>query len=286
MKKILLVCPPIYRSANVYSATLPLGLLQVAGYLRSIGNHIQVLNLDLGGEIQTTSINAIRNAYASNNPYQYVSWNDSPYRVQFREELRKFKPDIVGFSSNTEAVDAISFLEKDVRDVAPGIRIEHGGIDCKQSKWSLAVTKESLFFDPALDLLYGQNPSGSFGAVMTSIGCPYDCIFCGSPHVYGRKLVELPIEKAEKRVRDSIAMGADRIEFMDDTLTINKERAQKIAKFMDGIGIPWKCNTRIDALLKYPDLVKYFKEHGCTQVSFGVESGSQQGSITGLLTGF
>lgn len=128
--------------------------------------------------------------------------------------------------------------------------------------------------DPALDLLSGQNPPSSFGAVLTSLGCPFDCTFCGSPKRYGRKLVNYPIEQVRSRVMAAKEAGAPYIHLMDDTVTIQKQRAIELADLMAEIGLPWRTQTRVDDLCRNPQLAAYFRDAGCSQLTFGVESGS------------
>lgn len=272
--KILLIYPPILRSVNVFSATMPLGLLQVAGYLREMGNDVNVLNLEIGGKIKTTSVNTIRKAYQENSPVDFLANERSSYRVQYREMLKRLKPDLVGFSCSTESKDAVAYLTQDTLKLFPDMRIEYGGICGIASEWSRFVTKESLYFDPAMDLLDGQNPPFSFGSVITSLGCPHNCTFCGSPQQYKRKMTEISIEKIKKRIDNAIIHGATNIVFVDDTLTINEKRAFEIADIMYSTKVTWKCHSRIDSLFRNHKIIKYFKEHGCTQIMFGVESGS------------
>lgn len=81
---------------------------------------------------------------------------------------------------------------------------------------------------PAFDLLpmekYQFNKK-RFGVVITSRGCPFQCVFCSSflqfgkkwrAHSVGRVIEELKILHDEFKVRE--------IEFFDDTFTLNKKR--------------------------------------------------------------
>ena len=61
---------------------------------------------------------------------------------------------------------------------------------------------------------------------------------------------------------------------MDDSVTLSKDRAVRLADLMAEIGLPWRTQTRADDLCRRPELAEYFKQHGCTQLTFGAESGS------------
>ncbi|MDD4888455.1 MAG: B12-binding domain-containing radical SAM protein [Phycisphaerae bacterium] len=272
--RILLVYPPVLRSVDLYSTPLPLGLLQVGGYLRSQGHQVRALNLELGGEIRTVSIARLRKAYADRNALDYVENPKSEYRQRFRESLNGFAPDIVGFSCATEQIDAARRMAEDVKMLMPKARVEFGDIRRASSAWVAQVSAAAFLCDPALDLLAGQNPQESFGAVLTSFGCPHTCAFCGSPRMYDRKVTFLPLDVVERRIRQAAALGANRFHLMDDTLTLNVRRAVEMADLMARIGLPWRTQTRADMLVRQPQLAKYFREHGCAQMTFGAESGS------------
>jgi hypothetical protein len=272
--KILLVYPPIFRAADIYSTPIPLGLLQVGGYLKSQGHEVRVLNLELGGSLRTVSIRQLRDAYAKNNPVNYINDNQADFRVRFRAVVTDYKPDLIGFSCATEQLDATEILTGDARAILPEVQIEYGGYHKTFSLWSDNIGREALNVDPDLELLADQNPPESFGSILTSHGCPHECTFCGSPKRYNRRLTLYPIETVKRRILLAEKLGADRIHLMDDSITLRHSRAIEIADMMNEIALPWRTQTRVDDLGRHPELADYFKERGCTQLTFGVESGS------------
>lgn len=279
--RILLAYPPVLRSVDLYSTPLPLGLLQVGGYLRSQGHQVKVLNLELGGSIRTVSIARLRQAYADRNALDYVDSPKSDYRLRFREVVESFSPDLVGLSCATEQIDAARRLADDARALRPKVRVEFGDIRRSSSAWVAEVSAAAFMTDPALDLLAGQNPQESFGSVLTSFGCPHECAFCGSPRQYERKVTFLPVDVVERRIRQAADLGASRFHLMDDSLTLNVARAVQMADLMARIGLPWRTQTRADMMVRQPQLASYFREHGCVQMTFGAESGSPR--VLGLM---
>ncbi|MBN2446798.1 MAG: radical SAM protein [Phycisphaerae bacterium] len=272
--KVLLVYPPILRSAGIYSTPLPIGVLQVAGYLWWKGNDVRVLNLEIGGALKTVSIAALRRAYELHDPTRYVANPGSAYRTEFHQALLAHRPDLVGFSCATEQLDAAQCLAEDAMRILPGVRIEMGGVAAKPSEWASETARIALDHDPALSKLAGQNPPESFGAILTSHGCPHACTFCSSPSIYGRRVTEYPPERLFLRINDAAAMGAKRIHLMDDTITLRLERAREVADVMAAARLPWRTQTRVDDLARHPELAAELKSRGCTQLTFGVESGS------------
>jgi len=114
------------------------------------------------------------------------------------------------------------------------------------------------------------------GLMVTSRGCPYQCIFCDRA-VFGNKFRA----HSPKYVVDEIELlmnkfGAKEIRFMDDTFTLDVNRVYAICEeiFRRKIKIVWTCNTRVDRISL--DLLKIIKKAGCWQIIYGLESGDER----------
>ncbi len=115
-----------------------------------------------------------------------------------------------------------------------------------------------------------------FGMVMTSRGCPYDCIFCSSSQLCGKIWRARSPENVVSELKLLYDSGIKEIEFMDDTFTLNNKRAEGIcdAIIREGLDITWTCSSRVNTINK--GLAKKLKRAGCHTVYFGIESGSQE----------
>ena len=115
--------------------------------------------------------------------------------------------------------------------------------------------------------------------VITSRGCPYDCVFCSvhlhmgkkwRPHSAGRVLDHLSFLTQR--------YGVNHIHFEDDNFTLNRRRALAI---LDGllekvIQITWDTPNGVRADLLGRDMLAKMKQTGCLSLTVGVESGDQQ----------
>jgi len=133
---------------------------------------------------------------------------------------------------------------------------------------------------PSYDLLpmeKYQMGNVRFGAVMTSRGCPFNCIFCSSSLQFGKRwrgysdarvIEELRYLYENYKVRE--------IEFLDDTFTLNKRRVIRIAKRIveEGLDISWSASSRVDIFTD--EVAQALKKGGCHTIYFGIESGSQK----------
>ena len=112
--------------------------------------------------------------------------------------------------------------------------------------------------------------------IMSSRGCVYDCKYCSAVRMHGRKYrMRSPKNVVDEIEYYSKEFGAKRFTFADDAFTINQSRAKEICEQIKSrkLKIRWDCETRVDSVTK--ELLLKMKEAGCTDVWFGVESGSQ-----------
>jgi anaerobic magnesium-protoporphyrin IX monomethyl ester cyclase len=115
--------------------------------------------------------------------------------------------------------------------------------------------------------------------VVTSRGCPYDCSFCASTQLSGkkwRKRSVLPIvDEIESLVEKH---GFTAVAFMDDNLTIHVPRAKELCDEIvrRRLGIRWWCMASADSLVKSEELIEKMAAAGCGQVFIGLESPNER----------
>ena len=125
----------------------------------------------------------------------------------------------------------------------------------------------------------GLNPKARAYTIVTSRGCPYNCIYC-SKAVTGRtwrpRSPENVVAEWRWLVRD---LGATEIGVTDDTMTLDMERAKTICQMLIAEGlntVPWITIHGINARNTDEELLRLMKQAGCKRVGFGVESGNQR----------
>lgn len=115
--------------------------------------------------------------------------------------------------------------------------------------------------------------------IMTSRGCPYNCIFCYKGINQRRWRFHSP-EYVISEWRFLVEqLKATEIGVQDDNFNLNKPRALKICQLLKENGlnkVPWITNNGIRADHVDFELLKAMKEAGCKRVAFGVESGDEE----------
>jgi len=115
--------------------------------------------------------------------------------------------------------------------------------------------------------------TGNLVTIMTSRGCPQNCIFCDlrrTPYRFRSPANILEEIKfwVEKNVREFF--------IQDDNFSISRKRTIEFCKLVidAGLDIKYKISSRVDYL--DDELFGYLKRSGCYRIYFGVESGSQR----------
>lgn len=114
------------------------------------------------------------------------------------------------------------------------------------------------------------------GLMISSRGCPYQCIFCDR-QVFGNKFRAHSPRYVVDEMENVIKVhGAREIRFMDDTFTLDIKRVDAICDeiFRRKIRVPWTCLTRVNTVNL--DILKKMKRAGCWQVIYGIEAGDQR----------
>ena len=111
--------------------------------------------------------------------------------------------------------------------------------------------------------------------IITARGCCYQCAFCS------RTLGNSIRYRSPGNVVDEMQFlidkyGMGEFTFVDDTFSIDKERALAICELIiqRRLGIIWNCNCRADTVS--PELLKAFRKSGCRGIFIGAESASQE----------
>lgn len=117
---------------------------------------------------------------------------------------------------------------------------------------------------------HGQN----LATVITTRGCPYKCTYCDVPY---KKYRKRNIQHVLDEVQLCVDMGYDDVHFYDDLFNITPA---KVIEFCDavmarGIKFSWDFRGRVNSVTK-ESLIRA-KEAGCRMISFGVETGTNEG---------
>lgn len=132
--------------------------------------------------------------------------------------------------------------------------------------------------EPVADLDRLPNPARYFTYRHLSLtrGCPGRCTFCGSPRLWGRKVRAHSPNYFVDQLSLLRERGVTFFYVSDDTFTLNRERAVAVCReiLRRGLAVSWAAISRVDAVDE--ELLLWMRKAGCVQISYGVESGSEE----------
>lgn len=115
----------------------------------------------------------------------------------------------------------------------------------------------------------------SYVMVATGRGCPYKCSFCVSPGYYGLQFRTKKVAQVMKEIEYAKKLGISTFFFFVETFTLDKRYVLDLCTEITKrkLDISWVCNSRVDTVDF--EMFSAMAEAGCTAVSFGIESASQ-----------
>ena len=300
--RVALVRPKYY----THLITPPLGIGYIAGSLRANGVPVQIVDgLNLG--LATLEIVAACDAAdlvgiscLSDYYLETIELTEAlkaagktviiggPHASALpAETLRDTAADfgVVGEGEETTA-ELVAYVAAGCKGALPAGVLGGDGSDFRPR--ALADDLDALPF-PAWDLMdprtYRRAPHGGLikrfpvAPVTSTRGCPFDCSFCASPKLWGRRIrFRTPanvVGEIEMLVAD---FGVREIHFEDDNLTLRAEHAEGICQELlrRGLDLSWATPNGIRVDAATPELLGLMRDSGCYYVAFGIESGSPQ----------
>ncbi|HDK82215.1 MAG TPA: B12-binding domain-containing radical SAM protein, partial [Nitrospirae bacterium] len=288
----------------------PLGLMYIAAVLEKAGHDVQLYDAD--PEYHDTIVREIKEFRPDLIGLSFLTVG---YQKAFRlmKQLKKELPDVtccaggvhptvkpeetmnefgfdfiaVGEGENT-AVEACERLEK--KQSLAGVKgimyrengriIDNGGRDLIKDLDTIPFPARHLIdMGPYLKppgIIRGHADSNQT-TVVTSRGCPFKCIYCGSHNIFGRKTRRRSVKNVVDEMEHlNKTYGMKGIYFCDDTFTLSPKWVREYCEELKkrGLKIKWACQSRVDQTDE--DLMRVMKNSGLVQLDFGVESGSEK----------
>ena len=294
---------PRFNYPNAGGMYAPLGLVYLAAVAREYGHnvsiidmtfqdkpyiseaalkHVDVVGISFSTPLASRAFEVLK--YIKSVNYDIKCISGGPHPTIDPEECLKngFDVVVIGEGEYTFA-DLLSKLEasRPISEVEGIAYLENGNIVITNPR-PLIEDLDKLPF-PARDLIdwetYLKHDTGI--SVITSRGCPYQCVFCKPMQE------KLFWKKVRRRTPANVLHEIERIlhdiqghqyvfGLIDDTFTFSKTYIKSFCSEIErrGLKIRWWCQSRVDALDE--EILNVMKKSGCVGLSFGVESGSQK----------
>lgn len=123
--RIMLVDPPFYRFMGYYNRYFPLGLVSIGTVLREAGHDVVVYDADANRHATKADYSRLREHYAA-----YVAGLntlDHPLWRELRENLRTYRPQLIGISGFTPKFGAVARIAEIAKEDDPDRPVILGG---------------------------------------------------------------------------------------------------------------------------------------------------------------
>jgi radical SAM superfamily enzyme YgiQ (UPF0313 family) len=109
-------------------------------------------------------------------------------------------------------------------------------------------------------------------SIITSRGCPNQCIFCLGRRMVGPKARFRDATQVVDEIEHILSYGFTRINIADDLFTASSKRVEALCAEINarGVRFDWSAFARVNTVT--PQMLKSMRASGCDSISFGIES--------------
>ena len=306
MSKILLVnsCSPgiMGKRKDIGGKHHPLGLLYIASVLLENNHEVQICD-ELVGQVPEEYISSFRPDYlgvsvrtpAFNRAIQIAKAAKSlgikvilggPHVSALPEESILASEYVDGVIVNEGEYTFLDLVNNPDWSNVNGLVYKNGSGVIKNPPSEKIIDLNSLPF-PARQLLDEKLYTGTpeygflvpsnqkFWTICSSRGCPYNCTYCSSSNIFGKKYRFRSAINIFNEILQGYKLGVTNFLFIDDSFGLNREITSELCNLIieNNLNIRWCCQTRVNLPV---ETIKIMKAAGCSLISFGVESGSDK----------
>jgi len=167
-------------------------------------------------------------------------------------------------------LELVRFLEKEKRG-APG---HIDGLAFRKDGRPFATAEREPVAE--LDSLPMPAEHFTFQHISLTRGCPSGCTFCGSPAIWKRRTRFHSTAYFVSQIKQLHAKGVRFFFVSDDTFTLKRRLVIDICRRLIDLDldVTWAAISRVDCV--DAEMLAWMRRAGCTQISYGVESGSPE----------
>ena len=180
---------------------------------------------------------------------------------------------LTALEHNTELFDVPGIIYRDgvFTRTTPGNPVNKLLDDLPMPAWDLLPDFPQRYKPAIYDF-----PRGPVATIAASRGCPFHCKFCDTS-TFGAKVRHYSPQKVFEMMRHlHERYGVRHIMFVDDLFLASKVRVTELCELLlkNNLKMTWTCTARVDTVK--PDVLAIMKQAGCWEISFGLETGSDE----------
>jgi radical SAM superfamily enzyme YgiQ (UPF0313 family) len=127
---------------------------------------------------------------------------------------------------------------------------------------------------PKFDLIINKN-IGDFLPVQAGRGCPNTCSFCSVYCLYKGRYLKREIPEVVRDIKNIKSLGFKKFLLLDDNILSDRDYMVDLCTEIKKLNMEWTSQCSID-IGEDNELLRIVAQSGCTALSFGLESISQE----------
>lgn len=140
-----------------------------------------------------------------------------------------------------------------------------------QGKFGFTPIQRSLLDMRGLRQIYPDiRPNEVSGSMVSSVGCPYDCDFCSTPNMSGRRMQISSLEYVEREIADLVSYGVSTVFIRDESFATHPKMTEIAPLFKGKFRILYSFGTGA-VMAKRPDLIRCLVDNGWHSLNLGLE---------------
>jgi anaerobic magnesium-protoporphyrin IX monomethyl ester cyclase len=112
--------------------------------------------------------------------------------------------------------------------------------------------------------------------MLTSRGCPHNCIFCYTPHAFDHRISFHSVDRVMEEIRWIRKKGIRRLWFADPNISFKWERVEELLERISAADLDMQIWLQTRADLVSPGMTRMMKRAGVATMAFGLESASER----------
>ena len=290
-RTILLFYPPLHfadgRPHTLDSSVPPLGVLYLCAYINRYSETFEAVPIDCGAA--AVSLAETERIVKDSNPWAMGISASTPQlqgALELGRRLKRAAPERPVFLGGPHVSADPGFVSRhdDAFDYGIQGEAEKTFLDSLNTLLRgeiIPCIQQSEIVDdldsippPGEDLL-NWSMYGARSSMIYSRGCPYRCYYCSRPAISSRIRYRSP-ENVLDEIMSRLGRSKGRIDFQDDTFTLNRRRVMDLCLLIQrrGLNLDWHCNGRIDTVDE--EMLEAMACAGCTLIHFGIETGDDR----------
>lgn len=192
--------------------------------------------------------------------------------VHFSNEVGKSKIIAGGYHPTAVPEEVLPFADKVVTGYCDNIdEIIDGPSGIVKGSFGFTKMRRDLLDMSTMKQVYPDiYPNDISGSMVSSVGCPYDCDFCSTPSMSGRKMRTATLDYVAEEIEDLVSRKVTTVFIRDESFATHPMMAEVAPLFKDKFKVLYSFGTS-GVFAKRPELLRALKDNGWHSLNLGLE---------------